>query len=97
MISVPGRGYVTYVGDPSQRVIHGLEDKGFELTSYTPVSVIIGCPDYSDRFAPDNMLLRPLSAENTDFVITSFIGSTTSEYYKPHSFSLSRLQKTTQQ
>ena len=72
LITVPGGGYATYVGDPSQRVTHGLEVKGFELISDTPISVIIGCPDYSERHAPDNMLLRPLSADDTDFVITSF-------------------------
>ena len=74
------------MGDSSQRVTHGLEDKGFELISDTPVSVTIGCPDYTDRYAPDNMLLRPLSADDTDFVITSFIGSSTSPSYEPLSF-----------
>ena len=86
VIIVPGRGYTTYVGDPSQRVVHGLEDKGFELKSDTPVSVTIGCPDYDDQFAPDSMLLRPLSADQTDFVITSFIGSRTGYSYAPLSF-----------
>ena len=85
-INVPRGGYTTYVGDPSQRVTHGLEDKGFELISDAPVSVIIGCPDYSDRWAPDAMLLRPVSAEDTDFVITSFIGSNTYSSPAPLSF-----------
>ena len=83
---VPSGGHTTYVGDPSERVEHGLEDKGFELISDTPVSVIIGCPDYSNRYAPDNMLLRPLSADDTDFVITSFIGSTYGVARAPLSF-----------
>ena len=86
VINVPSRGYATYVGDNSQRVTHGLEDKGFELTSDAPISVIIGCPDYTHRYAPDNMLLRPLSAGDTDFVITSFIGSTTGSSYAPLSY-----------
>ena len=86
VIQVPAGGSATYVGDTSDRVTYGLEDKGFELTSDTPVSVIIGCPDYSERFTPDAMLLRPVSAEDTDFVITSFIGSSTSSSRQPLSF-----------
>ena len=80
---VPGNA--TYMGDKSQRVTYGLEDKGFELRSDVPVTVTIGCTDYTDRLAPDSMLLRPLSAEDTDFVITSFMGSTSSSY-EPWSF-----------
>ena len=83
---IPSRGHVTYVGDPSQRVRHGLEDKGFELISDSPVSVIIGSTDYSNKYSPDNMLLRPLSAEDTDFVITSFLSSTLGSAYAPLSF-----------
>ena len=86
VISVPSGGNAIYVGDSSERVTHGLEDKGFELTSDTPVSVTIGCPDYRDATAPDSMLLRPLSADDTDFVITSFKGSSSSSSSKPQSF-----------
>ena len=74
------------MGDYSQRVTYGLEEKGFELTSDVPVSVTIGCTDYEDQLASDAMLLRPLSAEDTDFVITSFIGSNTSPDAYPQSF-----------
>ena len=79
-------GNATYVGDSSQRVSYGLEDKGFELRSDVPVSVTIGTTDYRHQYAPDSMLLRPLSADDIDFVITSFIGSTTGSTYEPWSF-----------
>ena len=86
VIMVPAAGSATYTGDFIHRVTYGLEQKGFLLTSDTPVSVTIGCPDNSDQHAPDNILLRPLSADDTEFVITSFIGSSTSWYEKPQSF-----------
>ena len=77
VFEVPTGGSATYTGDLSQRVTHGIEEKGFKLTSDAPVSVVIGCPDYSDPLSPDDMLLRPLSADDMDFVITSFAGSAT--------------------
>ena len=86
VIMVPAAGSATYTGDFIHRVTHGLEQKGFLLTSDTPVSVTIGCPDNSDRYTPDNILLRPLSADDTEFVIASFIGSSRGHYEKPQSF-----------
>ena len=86
VIIVPGGGRATYVGDPSQRVRYGLEDKGFELRSDSPVSVTIGSPDYSNIYSPDNMLLRPIAAGDIDFVITSFVGSYRGTQYAPLSF-----------
>ena len=86
VIEVPAGGSATYVGDTSDRVTYGLEDKGFELISDTPISVIIGCPAYSERYAPDSMLLRPISSDDTYFVITSFIGSPSSSSNAPMSF-----------
>ena len=81
-----GGSSASYVGDFSQRVTSGLEDKGFELRSDAPVTITIGCSQYRDQHSPDDMLLRPLSADDTDFMITSFLGSTTSSSNEPLSF-----------
>ena len=86
VISVSSGGYAIYMGNATERVTRGLEDKGFELISDTPVSVTIGSTLYSDGVAPDHMLLRPLSSDDKDFVITSFLGSITASSDYPLSF-----------
>ena len=86
MYDLPAGGSITHKGDSSDRVTSGLENKGFELTSDDPVTVTIGSSSHDATTSPDDFLVRPLTSNDTEFFVISFLGSTTSDYYFPQSF-----------
>ena len=83
---IPARGSVTHKGDSSTRVTSGLENKGFELTSDYPVTATLGSSSHDSTHSPDDRLLRPLTSDDTEFFIISFLGSAVSDADFPLSF-----------
>ena len=79
-------GSITHKGDSSTRVTSGLENKGFELTSDYPVTATLGSSSHDSTHCPDDRLLRPLTSDDTEFFIISFLGSAVSDADFPLSF-----------
>ena len=79
-------GSVTHKGVSYTRVTSGLENKGFELTSDYPVTATLGSSSHDSTRSPDDRLLRPLTSDDTEFFIISFLGSAVSDHGFPLSF-----------
>ena len=67
-------GSITHKGDSSDKVTSGLENKGFELTSDDPVTAALGSSSHDSTHSPDDLLIRPLTLNDTEFFIISFFG-----------------------
>ena len=65
-----------------KKVTSGIEPKGMEITSSSPVSVQIGIQTHSHVSTSDQIFIRPFNAESTDFYIVSYIeGSSSMPFY----------------
>ena len=84
--NIPAGGSFTQKGDSSERVTYGLENKGFEMRSDYPVTATLGGSSHSNTHSPDEMLLRPVTANDTEFFIISFLGISRSSSGFPQSF-----------
>ena len=66
----------------SKKVSSGIESKGMEITSTSPVSVQIGIQTHSHVSTSDQIFIRPFNAESTDFYLVSYIeGSSSMPFY----------------
>ena len=83
-IYIPGGGATKHTLSTSDRVIDGLETKAFEITSDVPVTVYLGTNSQSTR-TPDDILLKPIHDDDTEFVITSYLGESVASS-RPGSF-----------
>ena len=86
IIDIPAGGSATHKGQSSDRVTYGLENKGFELKSDFPITATVGSSSHDSEQSPDDMLLRPLSYNDTEYFIISFLGSSRSSSRGPQSF-----------
>ena len=77
-IYVPDEGAIRHPLDDSYRVTYDLEYKAFEITSDVPVTVYLGTYYQDSYYTPDDILMKPIGDTDTEFVIASYIGDTTS-------------------
>ena len=85
-----------YVGDNSSRIIkpfldgwrvtNGVESKGYELISDDPVSVYIGTEYLRSYRIPDEIMVRPITADDTEYIVSSYPGTSSSSSYWPNSY-----------
>ena len=83
-IYVPGGGATKHNLSDSDRVVVGVETKAIEITSEVPVTVYLGTNKHTSIRVPDNILMKPIHADDTEFVITSYLGKSTG--IRPGSF-----------
>ena len=79
----------TFIMDHNQlRVTNGVESKGLEVTSDEPVSVYIGTEYQRSYYIPDDIMVRPITADDTEYIINSYPGtsSSSSATYWPNSY-----------
>ena len=80
--------HIFFIHDDELRVTNGVENKGIEVTSDEPVSVHIGTLyQYSYRI-PDDIMVRPITADDTEYIISSYPGTSSgsSSTYLPNSY-----------
>ena len=65
----------TFVFNDELRVANGVETKGIEVTSDEPVSVNIGTRRQYDYNIPDEIMVRPVTADDTEYIISSYPGT----------------------
>ena len=63
----------------SDRVTHGVKTKAFEITSDVPVTVYLGSNRQASDRVPDDILMKPINDDDTEFVITSYLGESTGD------------------
>ena len=70
------------------RVTNGVEAKGLEVTSDDPVSVYIGSQWQESHRIPDVIMVRPIRADDTEYIISSYPGTsfTSSSTFWPNSY-----------
>ena len=70
------------------RVTNGVETKGLEVTSDEPVSVYIGTEYQQSHLIPDDVMVRPITADDTEYIISSYPGTSShsSSTYSPNSY-----------
>ena len=76
-IYVPGGGATRHNLSDSDRVVGGVETKAFEITSDVPVTVYLGTNRQASHRVPDDVLVKPINDDDTEFVITSYLGKST--------------------
>ena len=79
----------TFIMDHNlRRVTSGVESKGIEVTSDEPVSVTIGTQYQQDYYIPDEIMVRPITADDTEYIINSYPGtsSSSSSTHFPNSY-----------
>ena len=72
----------------NMRVSNGVESKGIEVTSDEPISVYIGTEYQTSYYIPDDIMVRPITADDTEYIISSYPGTSsysTSTYW-PNSY-----------
>ena len=72
---VANESSVNYTASPADRIKYGIETKGFELTSDELVSVHIGAEHKSNYELPDDILMRPVTVVDTEYIISSYPGT----------------------
>ena len=72
----------------NMRVTNGVESKGIEVTSDEPVSVYIGTEYHTSYYIPDDIIVRPITADDTEYIISSYPGTSShsSSTYWPNSY-----------
>ena len=66
---------ITYSVSHNDRVTYGVESKGFVLTSDEPVSVYIGTEYQQSYRIPDEIIIRPVTSDDTEYIISSYPGT----------------------
>ena len=79
---------LTFTIDRLLRVTTGVESKGLEVTSDEPVSVYIGTEYQQTYYIPDEIMVRPITADDTEYIINSYPGtsSSSSSTFWPNSY-----------
>ena len=72
----------------NMRVTNGVESKGIMVTSDEPVSVYIGTEKQTSYYIPDDIMVRPITSDDTEYIISSYPGtsSQSSSTYWPNSY-----------
>ena len=65
----------TFVLSNEIRVTSGVESKGVEVTSDEPVSVQIGIQSQASYYIPDDIMVRPITSDDTEYIISSYPGT----------------------
>ena len=74
----------TFVLSNDIRVTNGVEVKGVEVTSDEPVSVQIGTQRQLSYLMPDEIMVRPITTDDTEYLISSYPGTPgSSSFVKP--------------
>ena len=86
--SVSDNSSYTFVLSNEIRVTSGVESKGVEVTSDEPVSVQIGTEVQRHYYIPDDIMVRPITANDTEYIISSYPGTSsgTSSTFWPNSY-----------
>ena len=85
-IYIPTGGATRHILSDSDRVVGGVEIKAFEITSEVPVTVYLGTLYHRSNRIPDDILMKPIHDDDTEFVITSYTGDEEKGEYRPGSF-----------
>ena len=98
-----GSTAIFWVGDNSsvkfnvhndQRVTEGVEFKGYVLTSDDPVSVHIETEYQADYLVPDTIMVRPVADDDKEYIISSYLGTSTSTDTWPGSYFIPKYDDT---
>ena len=65
----------TFLIPDNLRVTNGVETKGIEVTSDEPVAVYIGTQYHSSYLIPDDIMVRPSTPDDTEYIISSYPGT----------------------
>ena len=86
--SLSANSSYSFVLSDDIRVTNGVETKGVEVTSDEPVSVQIGMNRQYAYDMPDDIMARPITTEDTEYIISSYpgTGSESSSTIWPNSY-----------
>ena len=54
-----------------------METKAFEITSAVPVTAYLGANSHTSNRAPDDILMKPIGDDDTEYVISCYLGELT--------------------